>query len=417
MATTSFSQSKAHEAILPKAWVVALVGGASLSIAMGIGRFAFTPLLPMMLHEGVVDLQSGSHLATANYVGYLLGAMVAATQPSIIRWLSWQRSPPSAGIVRWGLLLTTLLTGLMAFPVPSLWLSLRLLAGAGSAYVLVFTSGWCLTHLARHDRPTLGGLIFMGPGIGIVISGLAASALARNHFTSGSGWLFFAGLSAVVTAGVWTTFQGTDPHFETVEPIVSTKPSVNSIEIGLFVLAYGLAGFGYIITATFLPVIARSTLSSSPWIDLFWPLVGFGAAIGSALSILTPRTLNRRLALAGLYAIQSLGVALTLFFPSLEGFIAGSILVGIPFMVITFYAMQEAKHLRPHHSAALMGALTAAFGMGQILGPAAVAAFAASEFSHAHAFAFSLGTAAASLAIGALLFLTMNICWPHRKGN
>jgi MFS family permease len=415
MVMTTSDHPHALRAPRTRPWIVALAGTASLSIAMGIGRFAFTPLLPMMLHEGLVDLEIGSRMATANYVGYLLGALLAAAQPGLINRLSLRSGPSSGGIVRWGLLLTTVLTAAIALDVPHLWSLMRLLAGAASAYVLVFTSGWCLTHLAHHDRQALGGLIFMGPGIGIVVSGTAASVLTAHHLSSESGWLLFAAISAIVTAAVWPIFQGDDPRHGIAERAASAVPSAgNRVELAVFVLAYGLAGFGYIITATFLPVIARSALAASPWIGLFWPLVGFGAALGSALSILAPRRWDRRRALAGLYAVQALGVALTLFVPTLPGFVAGSLLVGAPFMVITFFTMQEAKRLRPHHAAALMGALTASFGIGQILGPAVVAGFAAAKFSHAHAFSFTLATASASLAIGALIYISMQICWPNK---
>ena len=74
---------------------VALAGLVSLALAMGIGRFAFTPLLPMMLHDGVVDLPGASWLATANYLGYWLGAVACAFQPML--WRRWGRAPQVEG--------------------------------------------------------------------------------------------------------------------------------------------------------------------------------------------------------------------------------------------------------------------------------------------------------------------------------
>ena len=65
----------------PSALATALAGMAALASAMGIGRFAFTPLLPMMLHDGVVDIATGSWLATANYFGYLAGAILYMLLP------------------------------------------------------------------------------------------------------------------------------------------------------------------------------------------------------------------------------------------------------------------------------------------------------------------------------------------------
>ncbi len=94
----------------PGPWAIALAGMVSLGVAMGIGRFAFTPILPMMLADGVLDLPAASWLASANYLGYLVGALLCMLQP----WL-WTRFPslPSLAfsqLVRGGLLMTGVLT-------------------------------------------------------------------------------------------------------------------------------------------------------------------------------------------------------------------------------------------------------------------------------------------------------------------
>ena len=70
----------------PSAIAIAVAGGIALAVAMGIGRFAFTPILPMMLHDGVVDLHAASWLASANYLGYLSGALLCTFVP-----LLWSR--------------------------------------------------------------------------------------------------------------------------------------------------------------------------------------------------------------------------------------------------------------------------------------------------------------------------------------
>ena len=107
---------------------VALAGMAALAAAMGIGRFAFTPLLPMMLHDGVVDIPTGSTLAAANYVGYLVGALMFMALPWLARRAP-RAVPGNAALARGGLVATAVLTGLLALPVPGAWPALRLLAG------------------------------------------------------------------------------------------------------------------------------------------------------------------------------------------------------------------------------------------------------------------------------------------------
>ena len=128
-------------------------------------------------------------------------------------------------------------------------------------------------------------------------------------------------VSVQLTAIVWRTFRGEQVKSLLARP-VSHLGGTRS-EIFLLVLAYGLGGFGYIITATFLPVIARQVLPHTVWMDLFWPMFGVGTVVGALLSFLAPRDCDRRSTLAGSYACQTVGVALTLFQPSIAGFVAG----------------------------------------------------------------------------------------------
>jgi MFS family permease len=407
------STLQSRTAVLSKPFPVALAGAASLAIAMGIGRFAFTPLLPMMLSEKIIDLHLGSELATANYLGYLAGAVLAAAQPRLLDRFAWLPMPSASVIVRWGLLATAVLTAAMALDAPGWWPALRFMAGFGSAYVLVFTSGWCLAHLARHDRSHWGGIVFSGPGIGIAISGLAAGALVPRGAGAEIGWVLFGVLSALFTAVVWRVFRGPEPVHGLAANAAGANDTVGSnAEITLLVIAYGLEGFGYIVTATFLPVIARDSLPASGWLDLFWPIFGVGATAGSLLTLFVPRKTDPRNALAFNYAVQAVGVAFTLFAPNLPGFAVGSLLVGLPFTVITFFAMQEARRFRPHRAAALMGVLTAVYGIGQIAGPPLVAVLLAHASSHARGFNEALMVASSSLALGCVIFVSMGRRWP-----
>ena len=74
----------------------------ALAIAMGIGRFAFTPILPMMLADGVIDLAAASWLASANYLGYLAGAVGCTFQPWLWRRLGWHAAVDGPALVRLG---------------------------------------------------------------------------------------------------------------------------------------------------------------------------------------------------------------------------------------------------------------------------------------------------------------------------
>jgi MFS family permease len=390
------------------ALAVAIAGAFSLAVAMGIGRFAFTPLLPMMLHDGAVDLNFGSWLATANYVGYLAGALLCMALP---------RAWPGAVMIRLGLAATALLTLGMALHSPALWLALRFLAGVASAVVFVFTSGWCLARLTSLGAPAWGGAIYTGPGAGIAISGLAATGMVAAHGSATLGWLVFGLLAAILSALVWPVFRGPDPARPAVAPPLDRNPSPARIasgtaEMSIFTAAYGLAGFGYIITATFLPVIAREALPGSAWLDLFWPILGLGVVAGALLATRMPARIDPRLVLAACYICQAAGVILTLFLTSVMGFVIGSLLVGLPFTAISFFAMQEVRRLRPHHAARFMGLLTASYGLGQIAGPPLVALLLSHASSHAQGFGLSLGIASASLMVGAGFYVLMAFAWP-----
>jgi hypothetical protein len=173
---------------------IAVAGLVAPAVAMGIGRFAFTPLLPLMLHDGVVDLHAASRLASANYIGYLLGAVGCTLQPRL--WARMPRLPPIDAplLVRTGLVGTALLTLAMAVPVAALWPTLRFVAGIASSLVFVYSSGWCLAQLAARGQPALGGVMFAGPGAGIVASGLierdghVAHELSRSLARLRSRW-------------------------------------------------------------------------------------------------------------------------------------------------------------------------------------------------------------------------------------
>lgn len=394
--------------------IFALTGTLSLAVAMGIGRFAFTPLMPMMLHDQVLDLPSASWLASANYVGYLLGALLCSLQPTLWSKRGW--SPlPSPPMVRGGLALTCLLTAMMAIDMPTAWPWLRFLAGVVTAIAFVFTSSWCLGHLSRLHTPAAGGIVYAGPGVGIAVSGLLASLMVQLEWHSRVGWLAFGLLASVMTAIVWRAYSTPDAELARAssgQVLVSHSGSVT--EKAALTIAYGFAGFGYIITATFLPVIARTALPGSAWPDLFWPMLGIGVALGALIASRIPSRIDQRWLLVGCYLMQAVGIALSNWLPNLLGFAIGSILVGLPFTAITFFAMQVGRRLHPQAPSAIIGLLSASFGLCQIAGPPLAASLIARAPSTAIGFSWSLNVAASSLVIGAAIYYWMAKKFPDK---
>ena len=395
-------------------YAVAWAGMLALAVAMGVGRFAFTPLLPMMLADGALTLAEGSWLAAANYSGYLIGALACMALPWVAPALYARWHP--ARLARAGLVAVVLLTAAVALPWPSGWPWLRFAAGVASAVVLLNVSAWCMVRLAVLERPALGGLIFCGPGVGIALTGLAASAMVAAHWRAATGWVAFALLALLLCALVWPVVRGrAAPDAGAPRPAAHAPGGGGTVAArAAHALAYGLEGLGYIVTATFLPVIARAALPpASPWPDLFWPLFGVGAALGSVLSARVATAWNRRWLLAACHLLQALGIALGLAWPTAAGFALGSALLGLPFTAITFFALQEARRLWPASADSFASLVTAAYGLGQIAGPPMVARLLA-QAGQAQGFARALELAALALAAGAGIYALSAWRWPER---
>ncbi len=375
------------------AWRAALACMVTLAVAMGLGRFAFTPMLPIMLHEGKLELAGGGVLASLNYLGYFLGAVSCAAI-----------GVKASTMVRGGLVATAvLLIGMGLLHSFTGWGVLRWAAGVMSAWVFVFASGWGLRWLAETNAPTLGGVIYTGPGIGIAMTGLLGGALGR--WGSEAGWIGLGLLAFVLIAVIWRVFDdGQSAAAKSGAPVAvasgAAATGADRNDAIWLVSLYGLAGFGYIITATFLPVIARQALPESSWPDYFWPLFGLAIIPGALIGARAPTHWDNRLLLAVAYALQALGVVLSVAWPTIVGFAFGSLLLGMPFTAITLFAVREARRLRGNAAAGLIGYATASYGVGQIVGPL----FAAPLAQRTGSFQLPLLVAAAALALGSVLF-------------
>lgn len=367
-----------------------------LAVAMGLGRFAFTPALPLMLHEGKLDLQGGGLLASLNYLGYFVGALSCAAIHA-----------RASAMVRLGLASTAvLLLGMGLLHGFAAWAVLRTAAGVMSAWTFVFASGWGLRRLAETGAPKLGGVIYAGPGVGILLAGVLGSLTAR--WGADGAWIGYGLAAVVLSAVIWRVFDDGDHHVAAASAAASApaKPATDAAaasDARWLIALYGLAGFGYIITATFLPVIARQALPGSTWPDLFWPLFGLAVIPGAIFGARLPLHWDNRLMLAGAYMMQALGVLLSVAWPTVAGFGLGSLLLGLPFTAITLFAVRDARRLRGNSAAGLIGLATASYGVGQILGPL----FAAPLAQKTGSFSVPLLVAAAVLAVGAILFVAV----------
>lgn len=372
-----------------------LVGMAVLALALGIGRFLLTPLLPLMQADAGLSLVGGGWLASINNVGYLLGALLctALALP--------QRSSLRLGLV--GVALGTLGMGLA--PSLPLWLPCRFVAGVAAAMLMVHGIAWCSAHLRAHGRVGLEAVLYSGPGVGIIASGALVAAVHGAGLDSARWWLTFGMASLVVTALIWHTLDAP------AAPAITAAKADGARGAGPtwpLVAIYGLFGFGYVIPATFLPLIADAQLHLPALREWFWPLYGVATVLATLLLGALPAPRSNYAGLAGCCLSMLLGTALCLYWPSRAGLALGTVLEGAAITPVVMFTMREAARLAPRDPTRLIGALTVAFGIGQIIGPPVAAMLAA----HRHGFAAPLELA----ALAAVLALAIALSRLRRGG-
>jgi hypothetical protein len=344
----------------PSAASPAAVAGAgvlSLAVAMGIGRFAFTPLLPLMVRGGEIDVTAGGWLAAANYLGYFAGAWSAAR----LRW-------PAQRLALVALLAIGVLTAAMGLQGPQLlWLAWRFLAGVGSAWAFVGTSVWCLAALAERGHARWSSAVYAGVGAGIALTGAWCLAGSSLRASAPALWWQLGGLSIAGTLIVAVVLRRVAPAAGSAAPPAASAPAANGTR-GL-VLCYGAMGFGYILPATFLPLLARSVVDDPRLFGLAWPLFGLTAAA----SMLVAGWWLQRVSRLKLWAVSQFAMGLGVLLPTLwlTGWTIAlsALLVGGTFMVITLAGVQEIRARSPAHSTGQVARMTAAFALGQIAGP------------------------------------------------
>lgn len=359
---------------------LALAGSIVLMNGMGYGRFAFTGVLPLMLNEGLLTLHEGNLAASANYAGYLVGALLLArVQPGAATRLS---------IISAGLTIASL--ALLAW-VSSPWTVITLIAG----------SLWLLEHMGHHHGAPL---LYAGVGLGIFIS---AEGIALGHalsLTSQQIWLLSA-LCAGLLLALAIRWLLTPPaalvrvsHVETSSPASGSDTRRAAWRL---LMVYGLAGFGYIITATYLPLFLSGSLQSVDPVHL-WALFGLAAAPSCLIWHKLVLKWGYRQALTRNLLVQTLGVILPACSASLLFCVLSALLVGFTFMGTVTIALPKAKSLSHQVSFNMIAAMTALYGVGQIAGPLIAGAL----YQIAASFNPALYAAALALLIAAGLVFT-----------
>lgn len=375
---------------------IALAGMAALAVAMGIGRFAFTPILPMMQDDFGLSIIGGSWLASSNYFGYLLGALVATAWPMHGR-----------KILSGSLLAVAAATMAMGFTENfASWAALRFAAGVASALMFIAVSTRCMAALAERGRPQMTGVVFAGVGSGVAAAGLLCLVLMQ--YGAGSAWAWrISGLVALSAAVIVLPVLGA---IVLPSPAATRGPrSGSSRHAGLLVLCYGISGFGYIIPATFLPVMAKAVVPDVSLFGWSWPVFGAAAVASTFIAAARAAAIGHRSVWIASHVMMAAGVLLPVLFSGLAAVIGSALLVGGTFVVTTMTSLQVAQEVSRGHAARLVAAMTAAFALGQIIGPVVAGLL----FDAGYGFSGGLVLA------GVLLLLSAILLWraaPGKKG-
>jgi predicted MFS family arabinose efflux permease len=284
----------------------------------------------------------------------------------------------------------------MALPLPGLWLLLRFLAGAASAWVFVATSVWCLGALAERGATRASGWVYAGVGSGIALAGLHCLLAAAAGVQSRSLWLQLGGLALLIALPViWVVARLAAPGAAS-RPASARNPSPGDDgNTRGIVISYGIMGFGYILPATFLPVLARSVVDDPRVFGLTWPIFGAMAALSTLAGARLLQGASRLQTWAVCQLLMGVGVLLPALWKNAGTITLSALLVGGTFMIITLAGVQEmrARAASPAHAASLVGRITAAFALGQIIGPM-VSALLLRASSQGLALALATGAAA-----------------------
>jgi MFS family permease len=337
---------------------LALGGFLAMAAALGIGRFVYTPILPLMIGALGWSKVDAGLVASANFLGYLLGAVVAG-------WPVFSSNPR-----RWlliALVVSAATTAGMATSsdLPLLG-ALRFAGGIASAFVIICGSTLVLEQLSAAGRGQFAAVHFAGVGAGIIISAAIVAVLV----TTGARWQLLwatSGLIAALAAVLATVL---------IRPAISTRPIEPSVQVAAsrpgivsMTIAYGLFGFGYVITTTFLVTIVRETPDIRPLEPWIWMLFGFAAVPSVPLW----QTVGLRIGFLRAYAvaclIEAMGVAASVEWVSIPGVCIAAVLVGGTFMGLTALGLMSGRSLSGSQPQRVIGLLTASFGAGQMIGP------------------------------------------------
>lgn len=375
---------------------VLLAGVSSLLLVLGVARFAYTPLLPVMLAQSSLGVAEAGWLAAINYAGYLTGALIAASINDLVF---------KDKLYRIGMVVAVLSTAMMAMTDHLLvWMLSRFIAGMSSAAGMLLGTGLILNWLIRHHhRPELG-IHFTGIGLGI--AGCAGAVWLMNGLLDWRAmWYVFAALGTLLLLPAlgWLPAPDPRPFTQTGKPMADNPPSRTFLR--LFMAAYFCAGFGYVISATFIVAIVDRLPGLQGQGNLAFLAIGIAAAPACINWDLIARRTGELNALILAAALQIVGILLPVAIGGLWATLLGALLFGGTFIGMVSLVLTMAGRYYPTRPAKMMGRMTIAYGIAQIIGPAIVGSLAR-QFG---GYAPGLYLAAGIMVLGTVLLVLLKL--------
>jgi len=337
-----------------------LIGGMlGMVVAMGIGRFSYTPVLPLMLRDLGISNSLAGWLATHNYLGYLVGALLCTMAPQLLR----------NRLVTGGALLVCITsTAFMGMTDTSLiWGILRFASGFASAILFLVISAEVAETLAQSTLSHWLGGLYAGIGLGIALSGLLVPWLDQLGGWSGA-WIGIGGFALLLSVlGLALGRQRAD-----INPATFTRTKQSSLLHNLWPLAtaYFMEGLGYVVTATFIVAIIATTPGLEPYAPYSWVAVGIAAIPSTMVWPLLARRIGNKPALLAAYILQAIGILVSINATTVLAVLFAAVSFGGTFLGIVVLTLAEGNRRCPADSRRAAALLTTGFSLGQIFGPA-----------------------------------------------
>lgn len=371
-----------------------LIGGVfALVIAMGIGRFSYTVILPYMQEAFEFSRATAGYLATSNYLGYLVGAWVAGRLP-----IGNKRIP----FLRIALVISILTTAFMGFTnAIIIWYILRFISGVMSAFIFVVMTSLVLDQLSSSRNMQLSGLFYSGVGMGIALSAVIVSPIHAMFNWNGT-WIALALFCFVLFVWIVLFIKPIPSSKQLAESqIIISQKSPPPSWMKWLIIAYSLEGLGYIVTGTFIVSIAQESTSFHGDAAFVWFAVGV-AAIPSCIvwSKLAQRYGYVKILLISMF-LQAIGIILPALATNSMILYASAFIFGATFMGITTVGTTLARQIVPVNSHQIIGYLTAGYALGQMIGPSIAGTLA----NFTNSYQYALIGASLVVMLGALCLI------------